>query len=43
MTMGWDLATSGRAASRWAAAVAGARGATPRFTDAQIATLLEPV
>jgi fructokinase len=42
MTMGWDLATSGRAASRWAAAVAGARGATPLFTHEQIAALLEP-
>jgi fructokinase len=41
MTSGWDLATSGRAASRWAAAVAGVRGATPRFDDDQIADLLE--
>ena len=41
MTLGWDLATSGRAASRWAAAVAGARGATPAFSDEQIADLLE--
>ena len=30
MTLGWDLATCGRAASRWAAAVAEVRGATPR-------------
>lgn len=41
MTMGWDLAMSGRAATRWAAAVAGARGATPLFTGEQIADLLE--
>ena len=40
MTMGWDLAASGHAASRWAAAVAEARGATPRFEDAQILDLL---
>ena len=42
MTMGWDLPTCGRAASRWAAAVAGARGATPELTGAQIAELREP-
>ncbi len=41
LTSGWDLATSGRAASRWAAAVAGARGATPMFSDEQVAELLE--
>lgn len=41
MTSGWDLATSGRIASRWAAAVAGVRGATPRFDDEWIAELLE--
>jgi fructokinase len=41
MTLGWDLAASGRAAARWAAAVAGARGATPWFSDEQIADLLE--
>ncbi len=41
MTSGWDLATSGRVASRWAAAVAGVRGATPRFDDEWIAELLE--
>src|SRR5204862_456837 len=29
LTLGWDLAACGRAASRWAAAVAGVRGATP--------------
>ncbi|HMG57137.1 MAG TPA: PfkB family carbohydrate kinase [Kofleriaceae bacterium] len=41
MTSGWDLAASGRVASRWAAAVAGVRGATPRFDDDRIAELLE--
>ena len=41
MTLGWDLESSGRAAARWAAAVAGARGATPSFSEAQIAELLE--
>jgi fructokinase len=41
MTLGWDLARSGRAASRWAAAVAECRGATPRFSDEQIVDLLE--
>jgi len=41
MTMGWDLETSGHAASRYAAAVAEVRGATPMFTDEQIADLLE--
>ena len=40
MTLGWDLATSGTAASRWAAAVAGERGATPMFTDERIDELL---
>lgn len=40
MTMGWDLAQSGHAASRYAAAVAEARGATPLFDDARIAALL---
>lgn len=40
MTLGWDLAASGRAAARWAAAVAGARGATPVFGEEQIADLL---
>jgi fructokinase len=43
MTSGWDLATSGRIASRWAAAVAEVRGATPRFDDERIAVLLEDV
>ena len=33
MTLGWDLEMSGDAASRWAAAVAGVRGATPMFTE----------
>lgn len=41
MTAGWDLAASGRVASRWAAAVAGVRGATPVFDDDRIADLLE--
>ena len=41
MTCGWDLTTSGRVASRWAAAVAGVRGATPLFDDDRIADLLE--
>jgi fructokinase len=40
MTLGWDLKLSGDAASRWAAAVAGARGATPLFTEEQIDELL---
>jgi fructokinase len=41
LTSGWDLARSGRAASRYAAAVAGERGATPVFEEAHIADLLE--
>jgi len=41
MISGWDLPTSGRVASRWAAAVAGVRGATPLFEDDRIAELLE--
>jgi fructokinase len=41
MTLGWDLAASGRAAARWAAAVAAASGATPSFSEEQIADLLE--
>lgn len=40
MTLGWDLATSARAASRWAAEVASVRGATPAFDDAQVEDLL---
>jgi fructokinase len=40
MTLGWDLQTSGTAASRWAAAVAGVRGATPQFSDDEIDELL---
>lgn len=43
LTLGWDLETSGRAAARWAAAVAGVRGATPDFSDEQIEDLLELV
>ncbi|MDB4961383.1 MAG: iolC [Myxococcales bacterium] len=42
MTMGWDLEMSGRAASRYAAAVAGVRGATPLFTEEHVAELMEP-
>ncbi|HEX2689880.1 MAG TPA: PfkB family carbohydrate kinase [Kofleriaceae bacterium] len=42
MTSGWDLEVSGRVASRWAAAVAGVRGATPLFEAERIAELLEP-
>jgi fructokinase len=41
LTSGWDLARSGRAASRYAAAVAGERGATPVFTPEQVAALLD--
>jgi fructokinase len=41
MTSGWGLEASARAASRWAAAVASVRGATPRFDDDRIAALLE--
>ena len=41
LTSGWSIEESGRAASRWAAAVASVRGATPVFDDAQIAALLE--
>ncbi|MEO8700470.1 MAG: PfkB family carbohydrate kinase [Kofleriaceae bacterium] len=41
LTCGWDLAASGRAAARWASAVAGERGATPVFDDDRIADLLE--
>jgi fructokinase len=40
MTLGWDLQSSGDAASRWASAVAAVRGATPLFEDAQIDALL---
>jgi fructokinase len=40
MTLGWDLQTSGNAASRWAAAVASVRGATPMLSDEQIDELL---
>jgi fructokinase len=41
LTSGWDLARSGRAASRYAAAVASERGATPLFEPEQVAALLE--
>ena len=41
MTLGWDFAQCGRAASRWAAAVAEVRGATPWFDEARVADLLE--
>jgi len=40
MTYGWDLAMSAHAASRWASAVAGRRGATPLFDDEHVARLL---
>ena len=40
MTLGWDLATSGQAAARWAAAVASERGATPLFNETRIDELL---
>lgn len=43
MTLGWDLQACGDAASRWAAAVAGERGATPRFAEEQIDELLGEV
>jgi sugar/nucleoside kinase (ribokinase family) len=41
LTLGWDLAACGKAASRWAAAVASARGATPWFSEEQVEDLLE--
>ena len=41
MTLGWDLARCGRAASRWASAVAEVRGATPLFDEDRVADLLE--
>lgn len=41
LVRGWDLEASARAASRWAAAVASVRGATPELSDEQIAELLE--
>jgi fructokinase len=40
LTSGWSLEDAGRAASRWAAAVAEARGATPTFDEARVAALL---
>jgi fructokinase len=42
LTSGWDLAASGRAASRYAAAVAGETGATPFFDPALVSSWLEP-
>lgn len=41
LTSGWELEASGRAAARYAAAVAGETGATPRFEPAHVARLLE--
>jgi fructokinase len=41
LTLGWDLAASGRAASRWASAVAEVRGATPWFDEERVRDLLE--
>ena len=41
LTMGWDVEASGRAAARWASAVAGVRGATPVFDRAAIARMLQ--
>ena len=43
MTLGWDLQTSGNVAARWAAAVAGERGATPQFSEERIDELLGEV
>jgi fructokinase len=40
MTLGWDLQLSARVASRWAAEVAGVRGATPALDDALIEDML---
>lgn len=40
MTLGWDLRATGSAASRWAAAVASERGATPLFSEDRIDELL---
>lgn len=40
MTAGWDLRSCGQVACRWAAAVAEARGATPRLSPERIAELL---
>jgi fructokinase len=40
LTCGWDLVHSGRAASKWAAAVAGVRGATPSFDEERVEELL---
>jgi fructokinase len=43
MTLGWDLRRCGEAASRWAAVVAGSRGATPLIEDEQVDELLGEV
>ncbi len=40
MTLGWDLASTGAAASRWAAEVASQRGATPLFSEEETTRLL---
>jgi fructokinase len=40
LTLGWDLVECGMAASRWAAAVAEHRGATPAFSEPEILRLL---
>lgn len=42
LTAGWELAASGRAASRYAAAVAGETGATPLFDPELVSSWLEP-
>ncbi len=42
LTSGWELAASGAAASRYAAAVAGETGATPLFDPELISSWLEP-
>jgi len=42
LTSGWDLAASGRAASRYASAVAGETGATPLFDPDLVSSWLEP-
>ena len=42
LTSGWELAASGAAASRYAAAVAGETGATPLFDPELVSSWLEP-
>lgn len=42
LTSGWELTTSGHAASRYAAAVAGEIGATPLFDPELVGSWLEP-